>query len=397
MRSPLQLGYCTNVHAGANLDQYWSNLRQHALGVKARFSPNQPMGIGLWFSAVSARELITTGQVPAFRDWLAEEGLTPFTFNGFPHGDFHEPVVKHRVYLPTWMDAERLAYTTTLIDLQHQLLPAGLEGSISTLPIAWGTPALSNDQATAAAGNLRAAAMVMHRLEQATGRLIHLALEPEPGCVFTWSADIVRFFDEHLLRGLSAAEAAIVRRHIRVCHDVCHAAVMFEDQADVLRKYQAAGIEIGKFQISAAVRMALDELPACGADRAAAIAQLETFREERYLHQTMVRRGTETKFYEDLPVALAAERDLSFGEWRVHFHVPIFLARFGYLQATQDEILNCLAAARETTNCQHYEVETYAWGVLPAELRQAELADGIAQEMQWLAEQLNKQANEIAK
>ena len=33
----------------------------------------------------------------------------PFTFNGFPYGDFHQSVVKHRVYEPTWADAERLA------------------------------------------------------------------------------------------------------------------------------------------------------------------------------------------------------------------------------------------------------------------------------------------------
>jgi hypothetical protein len=134
--------------------------------------------------------------------------------------------------------------------------------------------------------------------------------------------------------------------------------------------------------------MALDELPSCGTERSLAIEQLETFREERYLHQTMVRRGEETKFYEDLPAALAAERDLPFGEWRVHFHVPIFLSRFGRLQGTQDEIVRCLAAAKETTSCQHFEVETYAWGVLPEEMRRGELADGIAQEMQWLADQL---------
>ena len=47
---------------------------------------------------------------------------------------------------------------------------------------------------------------------------------------------------------------------------------MFEDQADVLRKYHAAKIGIGKVQISSAVRMALDDLPY--EERAAAVAQL---------------------------------------------------------------------------------------------------------------------------
>ena len=46
----------------------------------------------------------------------------------------------------------------------------------------------------------------------------------------------------------------------------------------------------------------------------------------------------------------------------------------------------CLAAAREMSDCRHFEVETYAWGVLPAELRQPDLAAGIADEMRWLAQ-----------
>ena len=34
-----------------------------------------------------------------------------------------------------------------------------------------------------------------------------------------------------------------------------------------------------------------------------------------------------------------------------------------------------------------YEVETYAWGVLPAELKTSTLDEGIAQEIAWLKEQ----------
>jgi hypothetical protein len=32
----------------------------------------------------------------------------------------------------------------------------------------------------------------------------------------------------------------------------------------------------------------------------------------------------------------------------------------------------------------HLEAETYAWGVLPVELRQPDLAAGIAEELLWL-------------
>lgn len=391
MPIPFSTGYCTNVHAGGTLREMRENLERHAVRVKALASPDRPMGIGLWLSAAAAQELAETRQVADFRDWLAERGLVPYTMNGFPYGNFHEPVVKHRVYQPTWWEPARLAYTLRLVDILHEILPSGLEGSISTLPIAWGTPCLDLEQTQATAQQLKLAAGHMHELEERTGRLIYLCLEPEPGCVFTFADDVVHFFQWQLLQG---PDADVIRRHIRICHDVCHAAVMFEDQEDVLRKYRDAGIEVGKIQVSAALRMDLDALPAKevmqGAP-AAATTQLKQFVEDRYLHQTVIRRGSDEQFYEDLPAAFASEGATPItGEWRVHFHVPIYLKKFGLLESTQEQISSCLQAARQYSSCQHFEVETYAWGVLPKELQHAELAAGIAQELKWLAAAMAK-------
>ena len=62
----------------------------------------------------------------------------------------------------------------------------------------------------------RAAAL----LEERTGRLIYLCLEPEPGCVFSFADDAVHYFQWQLL---DREDDEIVRRHVRICHDVCHA------------------------------------------------------------------------------------------------------------------------------------------------------------------------------
>lgn len=380
------LGYCTNVHAGATLRETRANLQTHAVRVKELFSPEQPMGIGLWLSARAAQELVAQQGVAEFGEWLAERGLVPFTMNGFPYGDFHQQVVKHRVYQPTWWEPARLAYTRQLADILHEILPPGVEGSISTLPIAWGTPCPDLAQTQQAAEQLRELARYLHALEERTGRLIHVCLEPEPGCVFSFADDAVSFFQWQLFRG---EDVELVRRHIRICHDVCHAAVMFEDQEEVLRKYRDAGIEVGKIQVSAALRMDLDGLPlgSPSVGPAAAYGQLRQFVEERYLHQTMVDGGA---FYEDLPLALAAAGDATAGEWRVHFHIPIFQRKLGLLESTQEQIVQCLEAAREFSTCPHYEVETYAWGVLPPEHRPTELAAGIAEEMRWFADLVRK-------
>jgi hypothetical protein len=377
-------GYCTNVHAGRTLGETRENLQRHALAVKARYSPDRPMGVGLWLSATAAAELIAKREVESFAAWLAERGLVPYTLNGFPYGDFHQEVVKHRVYQPTWWQPERLHYTMQLVEILDGILPRGLEGSISTLPISWGTPCPDRAELEQAAAQLRQAAQWLHKLHEEDGRLVYLCLEPEPGCVFSFADDLVHFFQWQLLTG---AEAEVVRRHIRVCHDVCHAAVMFEDQEEVLRKYSAAGIGVGKIQVSAALRMDLDLFePPAAAARAQAIKQLAQFAEDRYLHQTVVQKDADNVFYEDLSLALAAHTRDPRGQWRVHFHVPIYLKEFGRLHSTQEQIAECLAAARRHTTCQHYEVETYAWGVLPADLKQPELAAGIAEELRWFEE-----------
>jgi hypothetical protein len=158
---------------------------------------------------------------------------------------------------------------------------------------------------------------------------------------------------------------------------------MFEDQADVFRKLDYAGVLVGKIQVSAAVAADFEQLAA--EDRAGAYAQLQAFNEPRYLHQTVVRSpdGTEV-FYEDLSAALAAQE--ARGSWRVHFHVPIYLRNFGLLRTSQDDIAAALAAARRYSQVSHFEVETYAWGVLPPELKQPTLAAGIAEEMRWFAQ-----------
>jgi hypothetical protein len=376
-------GYCTNVHAGADLAQTRANLEQYALAVRKRFRPAGKLGIGLWLSASSARQMLQQGRAQQWAGWFDQAGLEPFTFNGFPYGDFHQRVVKHQVYRPTWAEPGRLAYTRDLIQIA-----AGWKWtkSISTLPIAWGDPPPTSATLDLAADHLASCAALLRKIEGNTGRLICLCLEPEPGCVLQRSEDVVGFFEQYLLPG---RDEHTIRRYLQVCHDVCHAEVMFEEQADVLNRYRKAGIGVGKVQVSAAVVAGFDRLPP--EERVAALRQLAEFNEDRYLHQTCVRSAPDATpvFYEDLSLALqAAEQAPPTGEWRVHFHVPVYLQQFGRLEASQQAILECLRTTRELGNPQVFEVETYAWGVLPDELQQPDLAAGIAQELTWFKEQL---------
>ncbi len=382
------LGYCTNVHAGASFDEMRTNLLRFAVPIKQRVSPGAPMGVGLWLSCDAANyALANPAALSDLQSWMQGLGLVVYTLNGFPYGNFHQPIVKTKVYEPNWTTQARYDYTLTLARVLAKLLPEGAQGSISTLPLGW--PGLTGDSdadlhrvKSAAAGRLHDLIHQLARVELDTGRHIHIDLEPEPGCILDTAPKLVGFFQQYLF---DSPDDVSVRGYLRVCHDVCHSAVMFEPQAEALATYRSAGVSVGKAQLSSAVRVPFDEMDQ--SERAEALKALMSFREDRYLHQTCIREANgRTTLYSDLPDAIEAYNagTVSGGEWRVHFHVPVYLDRFGPIQTTQSEIGAFLNALRPEDALHHFEVETYAWNVLPESLQREELADGIAEELAWI-------------
>lgn len=400
-------GYCTNVHAGVGFEAAQANLLRYAVPIQQQLAPDQKLPVGLWLAEPAARTLKDPSLLEEFRDWLEQHSLLPFTFNGFPQGDFHQPSVKHRVYLPTWETAERRDYTLLLIDHLHALLPEGEIGSISTLPLGWGMPKWSGERCQTAALHLEEVAEYLQRLEEKTGRRIVIAIEPEPGCTLHTSQDMTQYFSTYLSE---PGKDERNRRYLTVCHDICHAAVMFESQAEFFQRLQAEGLSIGKVQVSAALEARWGELDL--EQRQANLLFLKQFAEDRYLHQTGVQTTLGFELWEDLPQLLAEFTDsiadrsdrgniraansnaaswqqLQDATWRVHFHVPICESRIGQLYSTQPEIRECLRLLGQSeyqTLCptKHLEVETYAWSVIPAHLRQNDLAASIASEIRWL-------------
>ncbi len=384
------IGYCTNVHAGVDLASIRRNLTEYAVPVREDLELENRLGVGLWLPCQAADELFAAGSA-SLVDFLDEHQLHPYTINGFPYDNFHQPAVKQRVYLPAWWEESRLLYTERLAGLLAAMLPSTEHcGSISTLPIGWrdnpfaadGGP--TDDQVLAAALNLQSLADFLQQLETDTGRRIVVAIEPEPGCILDTADGVVEWFDRHLAKPHH-------RRYLTVCHDICHSAVMMESQSEVLRRYADAGIGIGKVQVSNAVVADWESMPIEG--QREAIAQLANFAEDRYLHQTGRRtEGGGFELAEDLPPLLAAaDRQDSVGgdrRWVVHFHVPIFLERFGHLSTSQGDVVRCLRTLADPALSMdftgHLEIETYAWTVLPQSMRQQGLAADIAEEFRWL-------------
>jgi len=392
------LTYCTNVHPGETWADIFAALQRHLPVVKRQVSPHAPMGVGLRLSAVAAETLDDLSQLDALRDFLVREGLYVFTVNGFPYGPFHGKRVKEQVYAPDWRTPERLAYTDRLARMLASLLPddqPDLTGSVSTVPGAFQAAAAYPDARPAIAEALLRHAGHLAALEDQTGRRITLALEPEPMCLLETTAEAVSFFEDHLfstqavmrfaaLSGRTpAATEPLLRRHLGLCLDVCHAAVEFEAPVDSLSLLRAAGVAVMKLQLSSALvvpRM----------DRAA-VEALRRFDDGVYLHQVVEQGPNGLTRHLDLPQALAGwDEGVSEGrEWRVHCHVPVFQDRLlDRFVTTQPMLLDMLARQRTDGVSPHLEVETYTWDVLPPELRAGSLDAAVSRELAWVRDRL---------
>lgn len=395
--SSVHLTYCSNIHPGETWVEVRAQIGKHLPKVKSQLSPDRPFGIGLRLSAAAADSLSEPAAMEEFKAFLVAEDLYVFTINGFPYGEFHRRPVKENVYLPDWRDEARLAYSNRLAELLAELLPddPALDGSISTVPGAFKANVRADADVAAMADKLIRHAAYLVALRERTGRTVTLELEPEPCCFIETIDEAVDFFRNHLfsanaiagmaeLTGLSGAAAeAALRRHLGVCLDLCHAAVEFEDPEQALAKLRDAGIRIGKMQISAGLRFAaVDE---------ATVELLRPFNDAVYLHQVVERNGAGLIRYIDLPEAFAGGHEKQGDrEWRVHFHVPIFLDDLGDFSTTQDFIRDMLGRQRAAPFTRHLEVETYTWDVLPPEYRNVDVDAAIVRELQWVRGQLGR-------
>ncbi|MEM8947757.1 MAG: metabolite traffic protein EboE [Pseudomonadota bacterium] len=387
------LTYCTNIHAGETWDEIFERLGDNLPAVKSAVSPDAPLGVGLRLSAIAAEVLAEPARLDEFQAFLADGGYYVFTINGFPYGPFHGQRVKEQVYQPDWSHPERLTYSDRMADLLATILPDGMEGSVSTVPGTFKPLASAPGMVERITDQLLCHAAKLVDVERSTGRTIALALEPEPYCFLETIEETVDYFQQHLfapdacrrlssLTGLSSSAAEIaLRRHLGVCYDVCHAAVEYEDPRGSIEALQAAGIGIPKLQLSAALRIpeVTKETP----------ETLHGFDEPVYLHQAIERCPEGLRRHLDLPEALASLDNAIGHEWRVHFHVPIFLDELQHFSTTQDFLREILALHKVAPISSHLEVETYTWDVLPERYRGVPVATAIARELSWVRDQLS--------
>jgi hypothetical protein len=389
---PLHLTYCLNVHPGETWAENLAAIQTEALAVRDRVSPDRLFGLGLRLSRTAVGTLSHPKTLEAFRRWLSDNRLYAFTINGFPYGTFHGKPVKADVYRPDWSTPERREYTVLLAEVLAALLPEGADGSISTEPLTYKPWFPADHQLDRFAVNLADTVADLHRLQERTGKEIHLGLEPEPDCALETTSEVIAFFEGPLARagvprlattlGCSKKAAeAIVRQHLGVCFDTCHLALQFEPLGASLNRLVRHGIRISKVQLSSALEAHPTE---------AALKQLADFSDPVYLHQVKVLNtaGGTLSGIHDLPLALASPTSAADTLWRVHFHVPLYFTGYGELRSTSRALDADFWEHLLRLPLSHLEIETYTFHVLPPALREGGVAHSIAREFEWVLPRL---------
>jgi hypothetical protein len=232
------------------------------------------------------------------------------------------------------------------------------------------------------------------KLRKESGRKVRLALEPEPYCFLETTEEALKYFGDHLYAkksvlalsqatGLSSAAAEdALRDHLGMVYDICHQAVEFEDIGQSLQALADAGVPVFKLQEAAAV-----QVPQVGPEQ---IEALRRFADTVYLTQTVERRGDRISRFLNLEDAFEAyERDPGGQrEWRIHFHVPVFLEDLGDFRTTRFAIEDALRFHKAHKLSPHLEIETYTWDVLPEHLKTGDIVDYVEMELDWVRGQL---------
>ncbi|MEO7300224.1 MAG: metabolite traffic protein EboE [Verrucomicrobiota bacterium] len=378
----LHLAYCTNIHRGENWAETFAALQEYTLAVRDRVCPKNPYAIGLRLSDRASFELSNPATLNAFRKWLDANHCYIFTINGFPFGRFHGGPVKEKVYSPDWTSSERVAYTNRLFDLLSQLLPSGIEGSVSTVPGSFKEFVKTPDQLRTIRNNIFHCVEHIARVSEQTGRKLHLGLEPEPLCLLETTSETVHFFDR--LRAEHNNDPRLFE-YLGVNYDTCHLAVEFEDPANSMRTLQQHQVKISKLHLSSALKvMATSEV----------CAALKSFADDVYLHQVVSRDAAgHFKRFKDLPDALSQESEVRSqeSEWRIHFHIPLHSPATELFGNTIDHLLGVLdILAQNPRLCSHLEMETYTWEVMPEEMKNRSVVEQLVAEYEWTLKQLQQ-------
>jgi hypothetical protein len=366
-----------NVHPADNYEDLIKNLEHYAIPIAEKVKSAGVMGVELHLNHVVAEEVLS--RIEEFKSWLLKSKLQVFSINNYPLIDFHQKIVKEKVYLPDWSHQERVNSTITCAKILSQILTNGQSASISTLAGAYRYhPGFQ--KTIDICNNYLSAFEAIHTLNQKHHIQITLALEPEPDTTLDTLESILTFFEQDMSNAAKQKKISMdeVKKVIGLNLDACHASVLFEKPANVLTYLLSKGINTFKFHITNAPVL----LPPFTPEK---IASFKKLSEPKYLHQTFAKKSGKINRFRDL-IEFPFDKCSEYEEVRTHYHVPLQLIDFSNLKTTNAEVVELLQAAAKLPSNHNFVSETYTWPqhLESIDAKNFNLINGIAQEVEWL-------------
>src|SRR6266581_4798377 len=203
------LTYSTLVHPGDNWGEIWNSLTTYVPKVKERIAPNRSFGVSLRLAADSANTLVNDRKErEKLKKFLGDNDMYLYTVNAFPYGPFKGRIVKEQVYEPDWRTEERTQYTINVAEILADVAPEGSAPSIQSAPLGFKPRVTGPDVVASYTEHVLRVAARLVEIHERTGRMVGLALEPEPFCFLETTDEAVAYFTDHLYSGASAARVA---------------------------------------------------------------------------------------------------------------------------------------------------------------------------------------------
>ena len=351
----VHLSYGTNVRPARDLEAVVDQLDTYASTVRARLGVDT-LGVSLWLPPTLAAALAVDGRARTrLRAELDARGLEVVTLSGVPYaegGDEGSATVR---YQNDWSSPARLEYTLDLARVLVDLLPEdAVRGAVTTLGIGrrQGWDEAKKKECTRVLGRLSGG---LAEVAWQTGRAVRVGFQPEPGCVMDDTASTI------------AALAHVDKDRIGVCLDLANLACTWQQPAAVLDELAAAGVQVIRVQVAAALQ---------AGNPVQAAEALRGYVEADHLHQVTTADGG---YVDDLAQALG---EFPAGPWRVRYHLPLHSTPASPLTATTEVWRSALAhlMGGDLPATEYLDVES--------EVRPVD-AEGIAAELTYTKNELS--------
>lgn len=364
MKHKYIITYCSNIFKNNNGTQLLNSLNKY----KKEFKSYKDISICVSNNIIN--ELNEKKNLNKILTWKKINKKNIPLINGFVYKNFHQNLIKENIYYPDWTKKERFNFTKNTIFFAQKINKRSKICGISTLPITYKLWIKNNTKY-----NIKKAInfffeilKILIKIKKYKNILIHIDIEPEPFCLLEDCKDFIYFFKSWILPELEEKikiylnvkknkAKNVITKHLNLCFDICHSAVMFENQKlslDLIKKFK---IKIGRVQISSAIKIKKINKHNFN--------HLNFLNKSPFLHQSLMKLNNLKYIKNNDFKNIKIINNEIIKEIRIHCHVPIYKKKItNNIYTTQKELKNSLMNILKYDFTRNLEIETYTYNML---------------------------------